>query len=121
HAPTPRRAPAPSRLLDQPLLDHPSALTLLVLLREVRLPAPGVRRPRGREPAPQLVVCGSVDPGQRLPLVQQLAEAVRAVAPVVALGELLGLGDQPLLLRLRGRGPLGAPRPPGLTLPPASR
>ena len=34
---------------------------------------------------PQLVVGGFVEPGQRLPLVEQLAQPVGAVAPVVAL------------------------------------
>ena len=86
-------------LLDQPLLDHARALTLLVLLGEVRLAAPGVRRPRGREPPPQRVVGGPVDAGERLPLVEQLAQPVGAVAPVGAGGELLGLGDDPLLAR----------------------
>ena len=85
-------------LLDQPLLDDPGGLALLVLLGEVRLAAPGVRRARGREPAPQRVVGGPVDPGECLPLVEQLAQPVGAVAPVAALGELLGLGDDLLLL-----------------------
>ena len=100
-------------LLGQPLLDHPGGVALLVLLGEVRLAAPGVRRPGGGEPAPQRVVGGPVDAGQRLPLVEQLAQPVGAVAPVVALGELLGLGDDGLLrdLRLGGAlGPLGLAR-----------
>ncbi len=80
-------------LLDQALLDDPGALALLALLGEVGLAAPGVRRAGAGEPPPQGVVGGPVEPGERLPLVEQLAQPVRAVAPVVALGELLGLGD----------------------------
>ena len=72
-------------LLGQPLLDDPRALALLVLLGEVRLAASGVRRARGREAAPQRVVGGPVDARERLPLVEQLAQPVGAVAPVGAL------------------------------------
>ena len=60
-------------------------VALLVEVGEVRLAAPGVRRPGGREPAPQRVVDRLLEPGERLPLVEQLAHPVGAVAPVVAL------------------------------------
>jgi hypothetical protein len=46
---------------------------------------------------PQRVVGRPVQPGECLPLVEQVAEPVGAVAPVVALAELLGL-DHDLLL-----------------------
>ena len=97
------------RLLDQPLLHDPGALALLLLLGEVDLAAPGVGGAGGGEPPPQRVVGGLVDPRERLPLVEQVAQPVGATAPVVAVGELLGLGDDGLLggLGLRGlRGPL---------------
>ncbi len=57
---------------DELLLDDPGALALLVELGEVLLAPPGVRRPGRREPMPQLVVGGLVDPRQPLPLVEQL-------------------------------------------------
>ena len=100
----------------EPLLDAAGVVALLVLLGEVRLAAPGVRRARGREAAPQRVVGGPVDAGERLPLVEQLAHPVGAVAPVGALGERLGLGDD-LLLALAGLGgALGALDLAGLAL-----
>ncbi len=46
---------------------------------------------------PELVVGSSVEPGQRLPLLQQCPEAVHAASPVVAGGEFFGLEDEPLL------------------------
>ena len=50
-------------LLGQPLLDHAGGLPLLVLLGEVRLAAPGVRRPRAREPRHSASSDGPVDAG----------------------------------------------------------
>ena len=79
-----------------------------MLLGEVRLAVAGVRRPRGGEAAPQGVVGGPVEPGELLPRRQQLAEPVGAVAPVGAVGEPLGLGDE-LLLRRLGLGALLRP------------
>ena len=95
-------------LLGQALLDDAGAVAALVLLGEVRLAVPGVRRPRGGEAAPQRVVGGPVEAGQLLPRREQVAQPVGAVAPVGALGELLGLGDELLLLRLGLRALLGA-------------
>ena len=92
-------------------LTHAGALALLVLLREVRLAAAGVRRPRGREPLPQLVVGGAVDARERLPLVEETAQPVGAGPPVAAGGERLGLGDD---LLLGGLGLDGALRLLGL-------
>ena len=48
---------------------------------------------------PQLVVARPVEPGERLPLVQQLAQPVDPVPPVVAGGDRLGLGHELVLAR----------------------
>ena len=103
-------------LLGQPLLDRARALPLLLLLGEVRLARLGVRRPRAGEPLPQLVVGRPVDPGQRLPGLEQVAHPGHAVAPVRRRGELLGLGDDRLLLRAALRQLLGALGLAGLPL-----
>ncbi len=102
-------------LLGQALLDHPGALALLVLLGEVRLAAPGVGRARAGEALPQRVVGGAVDARQGLPQLQQVAQLVGATAPVVAGRDLLGLGDQLLLLGLGLGGLLGLLDLAGLT------
>ena len=62
---------------------------------------------------PELVVGRPVEPGQRLPLVQQLAEPVDPTAPVVAGRQLLGLHDVLLLGLLGLRAGLGLLGPAG--------
>jgi hypothetical protein len=83
---------------DQLLLDLASALALPVLLRELGLATARVGRPGGGEAVPERVVGRPVQPGQRLPVLQQRPEPVDAAAPVVPRGQRLGLGDRELLL-----------------------
>ena len=96
----------PLGLGGEPLLHHGGLVALGGQLGEVLLAVPGVRRPCGGEPVPQLVVARLVEPGERLPLVQQFAQAGDAVPPVGAGGDRLGLGGD-LGLRVAGFLDLG--------------
>ncbi|GGQ15222.1 hypothetical protein GCM10010215_45030 [Streptomyces virginiae] len=98
-------------LRDQPLLDLAGVLALRVQRGEVRLAALGEGGTGVREPVPQLVVRLAVQARQTLPDVHQGAQALAGAAPLVALRQLLGLGDQrvlgrPGLVRLLGLGDL---------------
>ena len=87
-----------------------------MLLGEVRLAAAGVGRTGAAEALPQAVVGRLVEAGQRLPLVEQVAQPVGTAAPVVALGKPLGLGDDLVLLDLGLGGTLRLLDPLGLPL-----
>ena len=65
---------------------------------------------------PQFVVRGTVDAGERLPLVEERAEAVHATAPISAGAQCLGLDDHGLLRGDRGGVLLGAGGLAGLDL-----
>ena len=93
---------------DQLLLAGPGDAALLVERREVAAAAPGEGVPGGREALPQLLVGLAVDAADRLPLLDDGAEAVAGDLPLRALGQLLGLEDELLLGRggrCPGRGP----------------
>ncbi len=89
-----------ARLCDDCLLREPGSVSLRGLFGELRLAPTRVRRPRGGETVPEVVIGGAVDPGECLPLVEQRPEPVDATAPVTAQSDLLGLGDHGLLGRL---------------------
>ena len=76
-------------------------LALLLELGEVHPPA-ALDRAAGRcQPGPERVVGLAVEPAQALPALDQRAHLLVGMAPVVARGQLLGLGDQRFLDRDR--------------------
>ena len=94
-----RRGRQGLRLRRQLLLGHPGRVTSFALGGELGLAPAGVRGPGAGEAVPELVVGGPVQPGQRLPLVQQGAKPVHPAAPVVAGGEALRFDDELFLGR----------------------
>jgi hypothetical protein len=82
----------------QILLAGPHVLPLGLQRREVRLAPLGERVTGGGQPLPQHGLGGPLGVRGRLPLIQQLAHPLAAALPVRRLGgDLLGLGDDPLL------------------------